>query len=53
LELPAEACVFVDDQWRNIEGAQKFGMNTIHFDVAAPKASYQAAMDELVSLQAN
>jgi putative hydrolase of the HAD superfamily len=32
--------VFVDDQWRNVEGAQRVGLHTVHFDVTAPAASY-------------
>jgi putative hydrolase of the HAD superfamily len=37
-------CVFVDDQWRNVEGAIKAGWNTVHFDVQAPAASYALAL---------
>ena len=44
LGLPAQACVFVDDQWRNVEGAQRAGMQAVHFDVQAPAASYQQAL---------
>jgi len=31
LNLPAEACVFIDDQLENIETAKKLGMKGIHF----------------------
>jgi putative hydrolase of the HAD superfamily len=44
LNLPAGACVFVDDQKRNIDGAAAFGMRTVHFDVAAPARSYTEAL---------
>ncbi len=37
-------CVFVDDQLRNIRGAQEIGMKTVHFDVAEPEQSYAAAL---------
>ena len=39
---PAQ-CVFVDDQQRNIEGAQAAGMQTVHFDVKNPARSYREA----------
>jgi putative hydrolase of the HAD superfamily len=44
LKLPAQACVFVDDQRRNIGGAQRVGMPTVHFDVAQPARSYREAL---------
>ncbi len=44
LALPAEACVFVDDQKRNIEGARDVGLQTVHFDVARPGGSYAEAL---------
>jgi putative hydrolase of the HAD superfamily len=43
LNLGAEQCVFVDDQIRNIEGAIKVGMQTVHFDVQNPGHSYGKA----------
>jgi putative hydrolase of the HAD superfamily len=45
LGLPAEACVFVDDQQRNIDGAAAVGMHTVHFDVREPRQSYSKALD--------
>lgn len=48
LDLPAEACVFVDDQRRNVDGARAVGLATIHFDVARPGASYARALDMLI-----
>lgn len=44
LGLPAAACVFVDDQARNIAGAQRAGMRTVHFDVTAPARSFAQAL---------
>jgi len=40
LDLPAAACVFVDDQARNIAGAERAGMQTMNFDVMDPGGSY-------------
>lgn len=48
LNLPAAACVFVDDQQRNIDGALAVGLQTVHFDVARPHASFGKALDLLV-----
>ncbi|MBN9000535.1 MAG: HAD-IA family hydrolase [Rhizobiales bacterium] len=47
LKLPADQCVFVDDQRRNIDGAEKAGMTTVHFDVREPKKSYAEALVKL------
>ncbi|BCM17325.1 HAD family hydrolase [Mesorhizobium sp. J8] len=44
LELPLSACVFVDDQKRNVDGAAAAGMQTVHFDVARPAQSYAEAL---------
>lgn len=44
LALPAEACVFVDDQKRNVDGAVAAGMRTVWFDVAEPARSYAEAL---------
>lgn len=44
LGLPASACVFVDDQKRNIDGAIAAGMRPVHFDVANPAQSYAEAL---------
>jgi len=44
LQLPLAACVFVDDQKRNIDGAVAAGMLTVHFDVARPAQSYAEAL---------
>jgi putative hydrolase of the HAD superfamily len=47
LHRPASECVFVDDQWRNIQGAMEAGWSTVHFDVHAPAASYAQALSLL------
>lgn len=47
LNLQASACVFVDDQLRNIHGAKQAGMQTVHFDVQNPLASYNDALSKL------
>lgn len=47
LKLNADQCVFVDDQKRNIVGAEKVGMATVHFDVRDPKASFAIALQKL------
>lgn len=44
LGLPIGACVFVDDQKRNIDGAIAAGMVPVHFDVASPARSYAEAL---------
>ena len=51
LGLPANRCVFVDDQKRNIDGGIKAGMHCVHFDVHRPEQSYRNALDTLNSLQ--
>lgn len=47
LGLPAESCVFVDDQARNVAGAVQVGMHAVHFDVQRPADSYGRALDLL------
>lgn len=44
LGLAPQACVFVDDQLRNVLGGQRAGLRTVHFDVTAPRASYDQAL---------
>lgn len=44
LGIPAAACVFVDDQLRNIEGARRAGMRAVHFDVRNPAAGHAEAL---------
>jgi len=52
LGLPAEACVFVDDQRRNIDGAVACGLQAVHFDVRDPLGSYREALT-LLGIQAS
>ena len=47
LGVAAGQAVFVDDQWRNIEGAVRCGLQTVHFDVRDPAASYDKALQLL------
>jgi putative hydrolase of the HAD superfamily len=44
LGLRPQDCVFVDDQLRNVRGGERAGMRCVHFDVARPAASYEAAL---------
>jgi putative hydrolase of the HAD superfamily len=41
LGVPAHETLFVDDQQRNIIGAQKVGLQTLFFDVTQPAACYK------------
>lgn len=36
LQLTASACVFVDDQKKNVDGARAMNIPTVHFDVTNP-----------------
>ncbi len=47
LDVPAAACVFVDDQELNVEGALRAGMCAVHFDIVKPAMSYRRALAEL------
>lgn len=47
LSLPATACVFVDDQPRNIDGALRAGMRAVLFDVLKPADSFRQALEML------
>lgn len=47
LGLVPQACVFVDDQERNIKGAIACGLPTVRFDVRYPKDSYRQALQML------
>lgn len=47
LNLEPADCVFVDDQMRNIKGAEAFGMLCVHFDVLKPQESYFKALELL------
>jgi putative hydrolase of the HAD superfamily len=47
LGLAAGDCLFVDDQARNVVGAQAAGMQALLFDVTRPAASYREALRQL------
>ena len=47
LALPASACVFVDDQARNVAGAEAAGMRVVAFDVRQPADSFRRALQLL------
>lgn len=44
LGLQPSNCVFVDDQLRNVRGAEAFGLPTVHFQVQDPAASFEQAL---------
>ena len=47
LGLSASDCVFVDDQKKNLRGAEAVGMPFVHFDVTRPAESYAQALGML------
>lgn len=47
LGLDRRDCVFVDDQKKNIEGAEAVGLPHVHFDVTHPAESYAQALKML------
>ena len=47
LGVDAGDCVFMDDQPRNLRGAEAVGMTAVAFDVRAPRASFNAALRAL------
>ena len=49
LGMPAPDCVFVDDQQKNLKGAEAVGMPFVHFDVTQPGESYAEALEMLQS----
>lgn len=50
LGVAVSNCVFVDDQIRNIKGAEAVGMQAVHFDVTRPGESFASAL-ALLDLQ--
>lgn len=44
LGIAREACVFVDDQLKNIEGARAVRLPFVHFDVTRPSQGYAQAL---------
>ena len=49
LNLEAGDCVFVDDQKKNLKGAEDVGMPYVHFDVTTPAQSYAQVLAKLNS----
>ena len=49
MQLSAENCLFIDDQYRNIVGAQKVGLKTVHFNVLNPSESLSRILKLLKS----
>ena len=49
LRMPADRCLFMDDQKHNLKGAEEIGMMSVHFDVIRPSDSYNRALDILLS----
>lgn len=47
LDLDRGDCVFVDDQQKNITGAQAVGLPHVHFDVTRPAESFARALSLL------
>ncbi|MBX9458002.1 MAG: HAD-IA family hydrolase [Rhizobium sp.] len=47
LGLDRKNCVFVDDQKKNIEGAEAVSLPNVHFDVTRPAESYARALQML------
>jgi putative hydrolase of the HAD superfamily len=48
LGIGAAGCVFVDDQAKNIAGAEAAGMQAVAFDVTQPAESYGRALSLLL-----
>lgn len=44
LGVPADACVFVDDQQRNVDGAAREGWRAVHLDVRRPARGFAQAL---------
>ena len=45
LDLKIEDCIFVDDQRKNINGAEDIGLSCIQFDVLNPSGSYKKVIE--------
>jgi putative hydrolase of the HAD superfamily len=50
LGVRAEHAVFVDDQLRNVAGAQRFGLPVVHLDVCHPGGGFAKALQMLAAL---
>jgi putative hydrolase of the HAD superfamily len=53
LGLAAKDVLFVDDQFRNIGGAIRAGMRTLHFDISQPTACFDYVCRVLISREVN
>lgn len=51
LQVSPERCVFVDDQVRNVAGANAFGMRAVHLDVRNPREGFEEALALLQSMK--
>jgi len=47
LNLEVEDCIFVDDQRKNINGAENVGLSCIQFDVLDPSLSYKKVVESI------
>ena len=45
LDLMIEDCIFVDDQRKNINGAEDIGLSCVQFDVLNPSGSYKKVIE--------
>ena len=45
LNLKIEDCIFVDDQRKNINGAEDIGLSCVQFDVLNPSGSYKKVIE--------
>jgi putative hydrolase of the HAD superfamily len=50
LDIGVKNCVFVDDQQRNVAGAEAVGMQAVKFDVREPARSFAKALSLLQAL---
>jgi putative hydrolase of the HAD superfamily len=50
LGVRAEQVVFVDDQLRNVAGAQRCGWPVVHLDVCQPGVGFAKALGMLAAL---
>jgi len=51
LGVTTEECVFIDDQMRNIRGAETIGMRAIFLDICDPAAAFNEALRAFALLQ--
>lgn len=53
LDVPAQDCIFIDDQIRNIRGAEAIGLPAIHLDIRNPAQAFSRALAAFTSQEAN